>query len=102
MLTHVKTDHLKEHEVLAHDRALFGFWVYLMTDLIMFGVLFATFSVLRTSTFGGLPLSKLFNMPFVLQETLILLTSSFTCGLGMIAASHKEKMKTLILFALTF
>ena len=102
VLSHLKTDHLEEHEVAAQDRTLFGFWVYLMTDLIMFGILFATFSVLRTSTYGGVPLKHLFELPFVLQETLILLISSFTCGLAMIAAHNKEKFKTLFLLVVTF
>ena len=93
---------LEHHKEMALDRTLFGFWTYLMTDLIMFGVLFAIFSVLRTSTHGGVQLGKLFNMDFVLWETLILLTSSFTCGLAMIAAHHKQKLQTFAWFGLTF
>lgn len=93
---------MTHHEEQANDRVLFGFWVYLMTDLIMFGVLFATFAVLRNSTFGGHALGELFSLPFVLSETLILLVSSFTCGLAMIAAHHKKQAKTMVLFGITF
>ncbi len=67
------------------DKHLFGFWVYLMTDLIMFAALFAAFAVLRGATFGGPALGSLFSSPNALAETLILLTSSFTCGLATLA-----------------
>lgn len=77
----------------------FGFWVYLMTDLLMFAVLFATFAVLRNSTAGGPSGREIFNLPFVLAETLILLTSSFTMGLSIISA--RDKKKTLFFLGLT-
>jgi cytochrome o ubiquinol oxidase subunit III len=83
------------------ERTLFGFWIYLMTDLIMFAALFATFAVLRNNTFGGPAGKELFSLPYVLIETLILLTSSFTCGLGMIAAHRKSKKGVLWMFGVT-
>lgn len=85
-----------------NDKTLFGFWVYLMTDLVMFAALFATYAVLHNNTFGGLSGRELFDLPFALIETLILLTSSFTCGLGILAARHWNKNKTIISFAITF
>ncbi len=75
-----------------------GFWIYLMTDCILFASLFATYVILRGNTNGGPGGSTLFDMPFVLVETLILLTSSFTCGLAIIAA--KAGRRCLILSAL--
>jgi cytochrome o ubiquinol oxidase subunit 3 len=75
-----------------------GFWIYLMTDCILFASLFATYVVLRGNTAGGPGGSELFDMSFVLAETLILLTSSFTCGLAVVAA--KTGRKHLILPAL--
>jgi cytochrome o ubiquinol oxidase subunit 3 len=86
----------------AEYKTLFGFWVYLMTDCILFASLFATFAVLRHNTFGGPGGADLFSLPFVLAETLILLTSSFTCGLGMIYANRGVKNACLILFGITF
>ena len=83
-------------------KTLFGFWVYLMTDCVLFASLFATFIVLRNNIFGGPSGESLFSLSFVLSETLILLTSSFTCGLAILAARRGEKFKTLALFALTF
>jgi cytochrome o ubiquinol oxidase subunit 3 len=74
------------------DKTLFGFWVYVMTDCILFATLFATYAVLRNNTYGGPGSHELFNMPFVLVETILLLTSSFTCGLALLAA-RRQKVK---------
>ncbi len=101
-LTKTLTIHELNHEAQANDRVVFGFWVYLMTDLLMFAALFATYIVLRTNTFGGPSGKELFNLPFALIETLILLTSSFTCGLGVLSAGQRDKTKTLVLFGITF
>lgn len=95
-------EHKIDHEAAATDRAMFGFWIYLMTDLLMFAVLFAVYAVLRDSTFGGATGRELFSRPQVLIETLILLTSSFTCGVGMIAARRGNKLQTLVWFVITF
>jgi cytochrome o ubiquinol oxidase subunit III len=91
---------IREQE--ADSKSIFGFWVYLMTDCVLFATLFATFCVLRNETFGGPGGSDLFSMPFVLMETLALLTSSFTCGLGLLAARHGLKKQVMILFGITF
>jgi cytochrome o ubiquinol oxidase subunit 3 len=88
----------KEHD----DTAVFGFWVYLMTDLVIFAVLFAAFAVLRTSTFGGPSGRELFEMPVAMKETFILLTSSFTCALGTLAVFRGRKKPALFWFAATF
>lgn len=90
------------HEVEYNDRVLFGFWVYLMTDLLMFAVLFAVYAVLHDNTMGGPSGSDLFSPPLALTETLILLTSSFTAGLGMIAARRGLKKQVLTWFGVTF
>ncbi len=88
---------------LANDsKTLLGFWIYLMTDCVLFATLFATYAVLRNNTFGGPPGSELFSLPFVLAETLILLTSSFTCGLGILAARRGRKNEVLAWFLITF
>lgn len=84
------------------DKTIFGFWVYLMTDLLMFAVLFATFAVLRNNTFGGPSAQELASLPFVLIETLILLTSSFTCGLAMLAINRIDKNQVIAWFSITF
>lgn len=90
------------HEEAANERVLFGFWVYLMTDLLMFAVLFAVYAVLHGNTLGGETDRDLFALPLALQETLLLLTSSFTCGIGMLAARRGKKGQTLLWFGITF
>lgn len=86
----------------ADDRAMFGFWLYIMTDLLMFGVLFAVFSVLRNSTDGGPGAVDLLSMELALLNTFILLTSSFTIGLGLLAAWQKRKRQALTWLGVTF
>jgi cytochrome o ubiquinol oxidase subunit III len=96
--THTDTTHQDE----ADDRTMFGFWVYLMTDLLMFAVLFAVFAVLRDSTNGGPGATDLLNPDIALIGTLLLLASSFTVGIGMIAARQHNKNATLIWMGATF
>jgi cytochrome o ubiquinol oxidase subunit 3 len=91
-----------KHERQQNDKVAFGFWIYLMTDLIMFSVLFATYIVLHDNTNGGGTSHLLFDPLFALIETMILLTSSFTCGLGMLFARKGDRIKTLTFFAATF
>lgn len=89
-------------EAAVSSKTQLGFWIYLMTDLILFATLFATFAVLRESTFGGPSGKELFDMPFVLAETIVLLTSSFTCGLAIIALHRQQKTQLLAWLAVTF
>jgi cytochrome o ubiquinol oxidase subunit 3 len=84
------------------SKTTLGFWIYLMTDCVLFASLFATFAVLRHNTYGGPTSAQLFSMPYVLTETLILLTSSFSCGIGILAAHQKKRWLTLASFGLTF
>ncbi|HEY4516399.1 MAG TPA: cytochrome o ubiquinol oxidase subunit III [Candidatus Paceibacterota bacterium] len=90
---------MNEH---TNDRVPFGFWVYLMSDCVLFAALFATYAVLRGETFGGPSGAELFSLPFVLAETIILLVSSATIGLAMLAAHHKKKKEVIILLLATF
>lgn len=83
-------------------KTLFGFWTYLMTDCVLFAIFFATYAVLHTGTYGGPSARDLFSLPFVLTQTLLLLTSSFTCGLMMLAAHQQRIAKTLAWSVVTF
>ena len=84
------------------DKTIFGFWVYIMTDCILFASLFATYAVLRNGTAGGPSGHDIFTMPYVLTETLILLTSSFTCGLMLLAARAGKTKQVIAWLAVTF
>lgn len=83
------------------DSVAFGFWVYLMSDCLLFASLFATFAVLRGATFGGATAQEIFDLPFVLTETMLLLTSSFTVGLGNLAVRLHKKDLALALLGTT-
>lgn len=84
------------------SKTIFGFWIYLMTDCILFATFFATYAVLHHNTFGGPTAKELFSLPYALIETLILLTSSFTCGLALLAANRQNKNQTMVWFGVTF
>jgi cytochrome o ubiquinol oxidase subunit 3 len=80
----------------------FGFWIYLMSDLILFATLFATFAVLGGAYAGGPTGKELFHMPYLLVETLLLLFSSVSYGLVMLAVHDSKKKSVLIGLAVTF
>lgn len=86
----------------AFSRKSLGFWIYLMTDCILFACLFATFVVLRTATAGGPSGADIFDMPFVLTETILLLTSSFTAGMATLGAVRGFKKQTITWLVITF
>ena len=79
---------MKKHD--SSDAVPFGLWVYIMSDCVLFASLFATYAVLHLETAGGPGAAALFERPFVLIETLLLLTSSFTCGLALLAARARN------------
>lgn len=97
MSTSKHTDEARDME-----KSTLGFWLYIMTDCVLFATLFATYGVLRNNTAGGPGASELFSLPFVLVETLLLLTSSFTAGLALLAVHSKNKQAALLLLGATF
>ncbi len=84
------------------DVKQFGFWIYLMTDLVIFAVLFSAYIVLQGSTFGGPSARELFHMPVAFAETLILLTSSFTCSLATLSVYRESKKGIIFWLLITF
>ena len=74
----------------------YGFWLFVLSDMILFSALFATYASLAHATDGGAAANQLFDRSMVAVETLALLTSSFVCGLAVIAAKRKEMMWTQI------
>ncbi|MDC3415007.1 cytochrome o ubiquinol oxidase subunit III [Terrihalobacillus insolitus] len=89
-IKHIEDEHDHDHE---HDESsikTFGFWVFLITDLILFATLFATYTVLRTRYNGGPTGEELFEIPIFVAETFILLTSSFTSGLATLGLKKKN------------
>lgn len=75
----------------------FGFWLFMITDVILFSTLFATFVVLRGNVAGGPTGTELIEMNGIIVSTFILLTSSFTSGLALLSMNKGDK-KGLILW----
>jgi len=69
---------------------IFGFWLYVLSDLVLFATLFATYAVLGRNYAGGPTGKDLFDLPYVLGETMLLLVSSATYGLA-ILAMHRQR-----------
>lgn len=65
-----------------------GFWLYILSDVMIFGALFATFMVLRHNTAGGPSGAEIFEPQYVLIQTIALLASSYTAALALSAARH--------------
>jgi cytochrome o ubiquinol oxidase subunit 3 len=72
----------------------FGFWIFLLSDIVMFSVLFATYAVLVRATAGGPAGAQLFNQVSVAIETACLLISSYTCGMMSLAVSARRRDQT--------
>ncbi len=97
----MSSSHVQIAENQEQDNTLLGFWIYLMTDCVLFATLFATFAVLRHNTYGGPSGQDIFSLPLVLTQTLFLLTSSFSCGLAWLAARQKNRQAFFWLLGLT-
>jgi cytochrome o ubiquinol oxidase subunit 3 len=80
----------------AAESMLFGFWVFLMSDAILFGMVFATYVTLVHATAGGPGPTALYNIQSVFIETLLLLASSFTFGMASLALKYKRGTARLI------
>jgi cytochrome o ubiquinol oxidase subunit 3 len=80
----------------------YGFWLFILSDMVMFSALFAAYAVLSGNTAGGPTGAELFDLRSVFIETMCLLLSSYTCGLGALAAERRNPARFLIFNAFTF
>lgn len=83
------------------DSTTLGFWLYLMTDIMIFASLFATYLVLVNATAGGPGASDIYSADFALLQTIILLTSSFTCGVSALMLRRSKKTASMWLLVVT-
>ena len=93
------------HEHEHHDsgsQTVLGFWLYLMTDCILFATAFATYAVLYRNIAGGVSGRDIFDLNYVLVETAALLLSSITYGFAMIAGRQGARRAVLGWLAVTF
>ena len=80
----------------------FGFWVFLLSDIVMFAAIFATYAALTHATAGGPTGAQLFNQRSVALETGCLLASSYTCGLMSLAIGSRRYVVTYLAALVTF
>jgi cytochrome o ubiquinol oxidase subunit 3 len=85
-----------------YSKTVLGFWIYLMTDCLLFGTLFVTYAVLHTNTFGGPAFKELFTLDTAFAETMILLLSSVTCGLAVLSATKNRARSSMGWLLVTF
>ena len=81
---------------------VFGFWIYILTDCVLFATIFAAYAVLHNNTFGLPGIKELTSLPYVLGETLFLLASSFTYGLAMLGVYKNDRKRVLTWLIITF
>ena len=74
----------------------YGFWLFVLSDMVLFSALFASYGTLVTATDGGPTTHQLFHRDLVAVETIALLLSSFVCGLAMIAAKRANMLWTQV------
>ena len=92
--------HQAEHEAV-EEKAL-GFWTYLMSDAVIFSLLFATYAVMLTRTAGGPTPQQVFDLPNTALETALLLISSITFGFASLSAEAGNRTRTLSWLGVTF
>ena len=80
----------------------YGFWIFILSDIIMFSALFAAYAVLSGNTAGGPTGAELFNLRNVFIETMCLLLSSYTCGIGVLSAERGRPTLFLVFAIFTF
>jgi cytochrome o ubiquinol oxidase subunit 3 len=86
----------------APSHSVFGFWLYLMTDCVLFASLFAVFAVMAHQFAGGPSGKDLFDIPGIALETAVLLLSSITYGFAMLGAHRRKSGVVLGWLAVTF
>ena len=90
-----------EHDHEAGGSTMLGFWIYLMSDCLIFAMLFAAYGVFGTSYAGGPTAKEIFELPLVAVNTTMLLLSSITYGFAMLAMEEDRKGATLAWLAIT-
>lgn len=85
-----------------YSKTVFGFWLYLLTDFMLFATIFATYAVLSPNHFGGPTQKQLFNLDYTTIQTFVLLISTFTVGVGGVYAHRRNKGGTIAFFLISF
>lgn len=111
MVTYIKHQKNGSRDIVPKDirinitifsKELFGFWLYLMSDCIIFFTLFSVYFILVNNIANGPSGHDIFQYPLVIIETLLLLFSSFSCSLALFEMNRGEKDKTILWLIITF
>lgn len=84
------------------SKVIFGFWIFILTDFIVFAALFATYGVLHNNTYGGLSIKEIVDLPYALLQSLIFLASSLSVGLSIVALKKQQKKSVFKWLLLSF
>lgn len=85
----INSDTIHHHHTDATD--IFGFWIYILSDCILFATIFAVYAALNATVTGSSELKAIIHLPYVLIETMVLLTSSLTYGLAILASYQPQQ-----------
>lgn len=102
MNTEINTTNTAEMEHNSAELKTYGFWIYLMSDLVLFSALFATFAVIGYNYAGGPGPKQLFDLRYLFVETMFLLTSSMAFGLTMVSMNSNSRKRVITGLIITF
>jgi len=101
MSANVNTALPLEYQTEQNRMNILGFWIFLGAEIILFGTLFAMYGVLNARYAGGPTPKDLFEIKGIMIETILLLTSSFTCGLAIYEMRRNNRNGLLLWFIIT-
>ncbi len=81
---------------------VFGFWLYILSDCILFGTIFTAFVALKNNLYGGLSLKQLTEPHYIFIETMVLLASSFTYGMAILSVYKNDLRRVITMLVVTF
>lgn len=93
------TEHHSHDDV--HTKVVFGFWTFVLSDCVLFAALFATYAVLHNNVWDNIGIAQVASLPFVLMQSLVLLTCSFTYGLSFTGFHNGNKGQVLFWLLIT-
>ncbi|WP_028358040.1 cytochrome o ubiquinol oxidase subunit III [Brackiella oedipodis] len=99
---HLHDDHHHEHLKEQAERDNFGFWLYILSDCMIFATLFACYGVMSGNFAQQTEPHEVFEVPFVLIETILLLVSSFTFGMAMLGLNKGNLKQIKLWMSITF
>ncbi len=91
-----------DHHHETNVKVVMGFWVFILSDFVLFAVLFASYAVLHNNTYGGIGIQQIVTLPYVLVESLLILSCSFTYGLSAICSQGNRKALVWFWLCITF